>query len=115
MVQARKKLDLILSTTLDTHSIEEAQGQLRLAKADYRNAVRNEKSKFRDQRSEKLFGVLSTNPSAAIKTLKSGHSLPKPVQNLKVGSKMFSKLSTAVSFSCSLILGIAPVKIIVIG
>ena len=90
---ARKKLDTakISSSSDSTQSVDLAKEHLRAAKAIYRQTVRAETSTQRLHKGENLFAVISSNPSAAFRSIKSSsRAAVQPIQNLKVKDKLYS-------------------------
>ena len=89
---ARKNLNCLNNTsTSSTQSVELAKKQLVFAKASCQRAVRAETSLQRLQKGEKLFEVLSSNPTAAFRSIKSSsRTSSQPIQNLKVKQKLYT-------------------------
>ena len=89
--KAKNNLDAALNSTPCLPNIEQARQELRLARASLRQAVRAESSNLRDQRDENLSAILSSDPSAALRSIKSlKASSSSSIQNLKVQNKVYT-------------------------
>ena len=103
VLKAKKQLDFVLSSTPTPSSIESAKLHLCTAKADLRQSVRAEKAKLRNQRAEKFSSILSSNPSAAHRQIKSARSSQsKNVHTLHVKNKTYVGSSVPDGFYDSL-------------
>ena len=91
VLKAKNHLDHILTSSPTPQAIEHAKEKLQSARATLRQSVRAEKSTLRDQRDEELSGILSSNPSAVFRSIKSAKgSASSSIHNLKVNGKVYS-------------------------
>ena len=91
VLRCKKSLDSIISNSPSPQSIQTARDVLRTAKASLRQAVRSAESELRNKRDENLFNILSTNPSAAHRAIKSAkNDAASEIQNLKVNDKVYT-------------------------
>ena len=89
--KAKKNLDAIVHTSPSSTTIGQARQELQLARASLRQAVRRESSNLRNQRDENLSAILSSNPAAAFRSIKSlKSSSSSSIQNLKVQDKVYT-------------------------
>ena len=91
VLKTRRFLDHLLSGDSNHDEIVAARTKLRGAKASLRQQTRAELSRIRNQRDEELSSILSKNPSAAHKALKSAkQAASSEIHNLKVGNRLYT-------------------------
>ena len=91
VLKAREKLELVMADSPTLSAIQDAKQSLRLAKASLRQAVRKESSDFRNKRDEKFSSLISSDPSAAFRLIKSTKAASSSsINNLKVGDKLYT-------------------------
>ena len=103
VLKCKKSLNHIISTSPSPVSIQAARDSLRTARASLRQAVRSNQSDIRNKRDEDLFNILSKNPSAAHRSIKSSKSnAASAIQNLKVNDKVYTGVKVPDGFFDSL-------------
>ena len=91
VLKRKKTLDYLLSANSNAHDISDARTRHRQAKTLLRQYIRADLSNIRNKRDETLSTILSVNPSAAYKAIKSSKEAAcSEIQNLKVGDKLYS-------------------------
>ena len=92
VLKKRKILVHLLSlANSNAEDIFAARTKLRQAKTTLRQCIRADLSDIRNKRDETLSSILSVNPSAAYKAIKSSkEAASSEIQNLKVGNKIYS-------------------------
>ena len=91
VLKLKKSLDCLISSSPTAEAVECARVKLRSAKASLRQAIRSSQSDLRNKRDKNLFDILSTNPSAAHRSIKaSKSSSSSDIQNLKVDNKIYT-------------------------
>ena len=93
VLSASKQLRAVLTNSPDPDpdSVQYAQERLRSSRSDLKAALRTEKSDMRKERCEKLFSILSTNPSSVHRSIKnSSKSASSAVNQLKVQDKVYT-------------------------
>ena len=91
VLKFKKSLDSLISLSPTPEAVESAREDLRSAKASLRQATRSSQSDLRNKRDKNLFEILSSNPSAAHRSIKaSKSSSSSDIQTLKVDNKIYS-------------------------
>ena len=103
VLRCKKSLDKIISTSPTPEPIQVARDNLRTAKASLRQAARSAESELRNKRDENLFNILSKDPSAAHRAIKSAKNVAaSEIQNLKVNNKVYTGTNVPDGFYDSL-------------
>ena len=103
VLKAKKGLDKILTNPTNIQLVQSAKENLSTSRSALRLAVRAEKSQMRNDRAEKLFSILSSNPTAVFKSIKSSrNSGSSAVHRLKVQDKEYLGKSVPDGFFDSL-------------
>ena len=103
VLRCKKSLDKCIRTSLTPELLEGARDNLRTAKASLRQAVRSAESELRNKRDEDLFNILSKDPSAAHRAIKSAKNVTATeIQNLKVNDKVYTGVDVPDGFYDSL-------------
>ena len=91
VLKRKKTLNYLLSANSNAHDMSDARTRHRQAKTILRQYIRADLSNIRNKRDETLSTILSVNPSAAYKAIKSSKEAAcSEIQNLKVGDKLYS-------------------------
>ena len=91
VLRAKKNLDKIVSSAKSFQEVKDAEENLSHKRSDLKLATRADLSKMRDERSELFFSILSSNPSAAFRSIKSSRNTSSTaVHKLKVQDKEYT-------------------------
>ena len=91
VLRCKRALDSVVSSNPSPAAIEAAKADLRSARASLRHALRSEQSFLRNERDVKLSNILSTNPAAAHRSLRtSKNAAISDINILKVGNKVYT-------------------------
>ena len=76
--KAKKILDRIFSSAPSPLAVQEAQDKLSSCRSELKQAVRAENAQLRQERGEKFFSILSSDPSSAIRSIKTNRNSAGP-------------------------------------
>ena len=103
VLKARRALENTLACNPTPIAVDAARDTLRNAKMHLRQAVRNDASRARQSRDNAFSKLISNNPSEAFAALRSSkNASTNPIQNLKVGDKIYSGKAVCDGFYDSL-------------